>query len=150
MRETDRSVFHTATIGGRTFIASMSSEGPYLGPSDGGTDRIGNGVTLGTATFLDIDDGDVWNVFKHDIRQFRFTLSGMDDENVGRVAGEFGIRVGIDPGPHSFFESRAWAGLRNWVAANPSLAKDLAGRDRYLPGWYARANRENLGRRSAA
>ncbi|TLX16289.1 hypothetical protein [Rhizobium sp. MHM7A] len=141
--------FHTAEIGGRTFIGRLSMEGPYLKLLDVGSLYSGKGVSLGSGTFIDKDDNGDWGVFKSDCQKLRLSLNGFNDEEIARLAMEFGIRANHMTSS-TFVGSEAWNSLKTWVRTYPHVAESYGRFDANVPHWLERASRENAREREAA
>ncbi|MCV9964809.1 hypothetical protein OIU34_23230 [Pararhizobium sp. BT-229] len=140
--------FHTAEIGGRTFIARLSMEGPYLKMLDKDSMYSGKGVSLGWATFIDKDGAANWGVFKSDDGELRLSLKDFTCEEIARLGAEFGIRIGNNTS--TFVGSKAWDSLRTWVRKFPYVAESYARFDANIPYWLERASREKEDEREAA
>lgn len=130
--------YFSKTIGGRTFIAAMSDDGPYIRVDD----RVGEGdVVLGVHTSIwPVDDEeDSFAICKYTGGQPRIMLPGFSDEDIRAVAAAFGIEspvLDIEADP---FECEAFTALREWVEKHPRIAKSYESCDTYLRGWYRHA-----------
>lgn len=131
-----RNTFHSAVIGGRTFEAVMSADGPYVKLVDEHIRYFGKGVALGNVIFIAPDDQGDYAVFKYDTRQHRFSLTGFSDEEVAQFSAEFGIRIGRFGQCLDFLDSPAGKSLASWVQAHPRIAKGFAECDSYVPNWF--------------
>lgn len=152
--------FHKAVVGGLPFEAVVSVDGPYI--SCGQTlDPFCHGsvalIVSGLRRFAPASPGVVskpegWWIVKYGDQE-RVFLRGFTPSDIGNMTVEFGLVEAYGPGQGSaepFFRSRAWAGLIDWVARHPRLAKKAAGWDPYLPGWVERARTETARRSSNA
>jgi hypothetical protein len=81
-----------------------------------------------------------WHLVKYSREEIRASLSGFGPNELQRLREEFGLltdaELGRWSGEPAFYASRAWAGLVQWVAAHPQLARRYAHRQAYLAGWY--------------
>ena len=146
-----KDVFHQAVVGGIRFDGVLSADGPYVTASSVAGDRPAGGVALvvsGLRRFLPSRFGLGpgpwgWYIVKYQ-SEARVLLDGFSEEHVDRMRVEFGL-LPVDEqrrhgGPaRTFHESRAWAGLVQWVGKHPQIAKRMSRYDAYLPGWYDRA-----------
>lgn len=77
-------------------------------------------------------------------------LDGFTDEHLDCMRAEFGLLPVDEQDRHggsarAFCESRAWAGLVQWVGKHPHVAKRMSRYDAYLPGWYDHARMARSG-----
>ena len=146
MAARNRKTFYTCQIGGLNFEGLLSADGPYVAtvrPRWG----IEDGVALGETSLrylpenprdLHRDRTEGWYIVKYHSER-RVWLPGFGQAELDQLGRSFGLLPygGDVYGP--FFESAAFAGLVEWVASHPRLAKALADRDDYLPRWHRRA-----------
>ena len=138
--------FYRKTIGGVTFRACISPDGPYLL-------TVSGEVPLGAAQVVDRTGGaqhpEYHLALQGNPDQCRIPLPGFGAPELASLAKEFGISV---VGPKlrrslsrarsaSFFRTPAFrSGLQHWVQENPAYARALdKHRATYLPGWYKAA-----------
>jgi hypothetical protein len=82
-----------------------------------------------------------WHLVKYSQSEARAYLPGFGPQELERLREEFGLLTDAEPGrpDKAFYASRAWAGLVQWAAAHPKLARRHAPYQAHLPGWYDRA-----------
>ncbi len=143
-----KDAFHQAVVGGIRFDGVLSADGPYIIAHSIAENRPAGGVALvvsGLRRFLPSHFGRGpgpwgWYIVKY-TSEARVFLDGFAAEHVDRMGAEFGL-IPVDEqqqhgGPaRAFYESRAWAGLVQWVGRHPHMAKRMSRHDAYLPGWY--------------
>ncbi|MGY3581996.1 hypothetical protein ACVIGB_001081 [Bradyrhizobium sp. USDA 4341] len=142
--------FHTLRIRDTILTGGMSADGPYISVQRG--DRILGGVALGNVTSIDSyedekgndcrDNGQVrkWGIFKYN-RELRAPLVDFTEADARRVADEFGVAFNREH--RRFKDTKAWGGLKKWVASFPETAAHYSGYDSYIRGWYQAAVAEN-------
>lgn len=135
--------FHHAVIGGITFEAMLSADGPYIRAILGG-EELG-GVALGCCTSIatfaadprEMDDDDRaagTYVVKHSSER-RIALDGLADPDFERLEDEFGIGERRSGGS-DFYQSQAARSLVVYVRSHPRIAKRFADTTCYLGDWY--------------
>ncbi|MCS4088773.1 hypothetical protein [Rhizobium sp. BK176] len=143
MRDKDYD-FHSITLSGRTFVGSMSVDGPYISEQN-------KGVALGSCCSVGRDQNGDWAIFKYR-DQHRLSLKGLSDDDVADLVVEFGIRL-HDSRPEEwmhFFNSPAWPKCSAWINKHPRIAARFANTTHYLPGWFDRAIAEGRAVKKAA
>lgn len=129
--------FHRAEIGGVTFEAHLSVDGPYINAI---YDRDRHkGVALGACTSVadlpeDHDGPAGLFVVKYG-SQKRIHLEGFGPADIARFKAEFGVGTG-NSGGREFYGSRAAQGLIGYVRSHPRIAKRFADATSYLGDWY--------------
>ena len=143
--------FHRARIGGLEFEALMSVDGPYLAVGRHDGRRYEGGVALGVRHlhwfgseepgWMARPRGKGWHLVKYS-EEVRAYLPGFGAKAVQRLQEAFGPLTDAELegwcGEPAFYASRAWAGLVQWAAAHPRLARRYAQGQAYLL-WYDRA-----------
>ncbi|OAS07642.1 hypothetical protein AYO08_09885 [Pseudomonas putida] len=148
----NNNVFHSATIRGQLFEASMIYEGPWISLI---TPRsaVHDGVHLGVCNIVELDptrdrcEEFGWYIVKYR-SEARVFLRGFTIDDARALSEEFGIKL-LDHGGWDsrtlFYRSKAWEGLKAWVRSHPRIAKRYAaGTNPYLSDWYLRANSEEM------
>ena len=146
-----KDAFHQAVVGGIRFDGVLSADGPYIEACSVAGDRPAGGVALvvsGLRRFLPSRFGLGpgpwgWYIVKYQ-SEARVLLDGFTTEHLDRMRVEFGLLLVDEHGERggsaqAFYESRAWAGLVQWVGKHPQIAKRMSRYDAYLPGWHDRA-----------
>ena len=146
-----KDAFHQAVVGGLRFDGVLSADGPYITAQSVIGNRPAGGVALvvsGLRRFLPSQFGMRpgtwgWYIVKYQ-SEARVLLDGFTGEHLDRMRAEFGLLPFDEQRQHggparAFYESRAWAGLVQWVGKHPQIAKRMSRYDAYLPGWYDRA-----------
>ncbi len=146
-----KDVFHHALVGGIRFDGVLSADGPYITACSVAGNRPAGGVALvvsGLRRFLPSRFGLGpgpwgWYIVKYS-SEARVLLDGFTEKHLDGMRSEFGLLPVDKQHPHggpaqAFYESRAWAGLVQWVGKHPHVAKRMSQYDAYLPGWYDRA-----------
>ena len=141
-----KDVFHQAIVGGIRFDGVLSADGPYITACSVAGNQTVGGVALvvsGLRRFLPSQFGPGpgpwgWYIVKYR-SEARVLLDGFTDEHLSHMRVEFGLLPvdGQDKrggSVRAFYESRAWAGLVQWVGKHPRMAKRMSRYDAYLPG----------------
>ncbi len=146
-----KDTFHQAVVGGIRFDGVLSADGPYITACSVAGNWPAGGVALvvsGLRQFLPSQFGRGpgpwgWYIVKYR-SEARVLLDGFTNGHLGRMRAEFGLLPVDEHKRHggsarAFYESRAWAGLVQWVGKHPRMAKRMSRYDAYLPGWYDHA-----------
>ncbi|MBV8092598.1 MAG: hypothetical protein JO110_05085 [Acetobacteraceae bacterium] len=147
-------VFHRARIGGLDFEALMSADGPAIVVRGHEGSRYEGWVPLGVSRLRwfgsaepggrACPQGPGWHLVKY-FEEVRAYLPGFGQAELRRLREEFGLLTDAElerwSGEPTFYSSRAWAGLVQWAAAHPWLARRYAQGQAYLL-WYDRAHEE--------
>lgn len=144
------SEFYHATFGDITLTASASKSGPLIsGP--GGSLNLG----VSSIIYCEADGkkpaGYYIAKYGHDF-EANIYLKGIAKEDILRITSEFGVPPayelandlgipfeGVKDEYVSFYRSRAFAGLQEWVFKNRGFAKNIRHGAAYIPDWYVRA-----------
>ena len=142
--------FHRASFGDITLTAFADESGPHIsGP--------GGSLYLGVSSII-YCEADKKKQAGYYIAKYGnsgeaiIQLKGIDKEDILRITVEFGVPPGYELAEElgipfeevrdeyaAFFRSRAFPGLKEWVARNRSFAKRIRKGAVYIPDWYERA-----------
>lgn len=139
-----KDLFYSTRIAGRRFDAVMTAEGPFVVMHNSRIDV--QSLPLGpTALITECEENGapgLW-ICKYDSRQPRIDLRRFTAEDIQEIVASFGIRLDHPKFADGFYRSKAWKGLREFVARHPRRAKALAATAGYLKNWLSLATEEN-------
>ena len=128
--------FHRAVVGGVTFEAALTLDGPQLltmlEPHRPASVPLGDCASI--RTFATDEGPEVMYVIKYS-SQRRIPLAGFGEAEIAQLRDEFGISE-RPTGRPDFYRSRAARCLIDYVGSHPRLAERAAGGTEYLGDWY--------------
>jgi hypothetical protein len=131
--------FYETTIRRKTFQMSMGEDGPYISCGQGGVQLDRCEVIHLEEDY--VDNGKVrpagYHIAKYgNPSEIRIPLDSFGEADFHRLAKEFGARRLLKETVlfdfDNFEKSKAFGGLKTWLAANPRFAREFKGKHQ----WY--------------